>query len=61
MKTLLLSAAALAAACCLLPGARGWAASPQITGAEAIAEVAGDGEHVSRVVLAYDAPSMPPP
>lgn len=56
MKNLLLSAAALAAACCLLPGARGWAASPQITGAEAIAEVAGDGEHVSRVVLAYDAP-----
>ena len=56
MKTLLLSAAALAAACCFLPGARGWAASPQITGAETIAEVAGDGEHVSRVVLAYDAP-----
>lgn len=56
MKPLLFSAAALAAACFLLPGARCLAASPQITGAEAVAEVAGDGEHVSRVVLSYDAP-----
>ncbi|MGN8831270.1 hypothetical protein ACTQV0_02365 [Selenomonas montiformis] len=56
MKPLLFSAAALAAACFLLPGARCLAASPQITGAEAVAEVAGDGEHVSRVVLSYDFP-----
>lgn len=56
MKTMLLSAAVLAAACCLAPGAQALAASPQATGAEAIAEVAGDGEHVSRVVVAYDAP-----
>ena len=56
MKPLLFSAAALAAACFLLPGARCLAASPQITGAEAVAEFASDGEHVSRVVLSYDFP-----